>query len=94
MPLIRCVNAILTPSNYEQMKHIGANMEFSEERLENLMRVYDDYITSCEYIKMPEVYKHIANAPADRFYVSDVDAAEAMHRRGRTACTQVLHHAR
>lgn len=75
MPLIRCVNAILIPSNYEQMKHIGANMEFSEERLENLMRVYDDYITSCEYIKMPEVYKHIANAPADRFYVSDVRAS-------------------
>ena len=73
--LIRYVYAILTPSNYEQMKHIGSNMEFAQERLENLMRVYDNYITSCEYIKMPEVYKYIANAPADRFYVSDIRAS-------------------
>lgn len=57
------------------MKHIGSNMEFSEERLENMMRVYDDYIKNCDYIRMTEVYKHIANAPADRFYVSDVRAA-------------------
>lgn len=57
------------------MKHIGANMEFSEERLENLMRVYDNYITNCQYIRMTEVYAYIANAPADRFYVSDIRAA-------------------
>ena len=50
-------------------------MEFSEERLENLMRVYDDYIMSCDYIRMPEVYAYIAKAPADRFYVSDARAA-------------------
>ena len=50
-------------------------MEFSEERLENLMRVYDDYIVRCDYIRMPEVYAYIANAPADRFYVSDARAA-------------------
>lgn len=63
------------PLNSLQVKHVGANMEFSEERQENLMRVYDDYITSCEYIRMPEVYEYIANAPAERFYVSDIRAA-------------------
>lgn len=57
------------------MKHVGSNMEFSEERLENLMRVYDEYIIKCRYIKMPEVYEYIADAPADRFYVSDTRAS-------------------
>ena len=50
-------------------------MELYEERLENMMRVYDNYIMSCDYIRMTEVYSYIANAPAERFYVSDVRAA-------------------
>ena len=53
------------------MKHKGANMEYAEERLSDLMRTYDEYISSCDYIRMPEVYAYIANAPAARFYVSD-----------------------
>lgn len=56
------------------MKHFGANMEYAEERLRDLMRVYDNYIASCTYIRMPEVYASIVNAPAARFYVSDIRA--------------------
>lgn len=49
-------------------------MEYAEERLTDLMHVYDDYIASCHYIRMPEVYERIVNSPAARFYVSDIRA--------------------
>ena len=39
------------------MKHKGAVMEYSMERMNDLMRAYDEYISSCDYIRMPEVYK-------------------------------------
>ena len=32
-------------------------MEYSMERMNDLMRAYDEYISSCDYIRMPEVYK-------------------------------------
>lgn len=57
------------------MKHKGALMEYAEERLEDLMRVYDKYISSCDYIRMPDVYKAIVNMPSHRFWVSDTRAA-------------------
>ena len=43
------------------MKHKGAVMEYSMERMNDLMRAYDEYISSCDYIRMPEVYKVIVN---------------------------------
>ena len=57
------------------MKHKGALMEYSKERINDLMRVYDEYLASCDYIKMPDVYNNIVNMPARRFYVSDIRAA-------------------
>lgn len=57
------------------MKHKGSIMEFSEERISDLMRAYDEYITSCDYIRMPDVYHHIVNMPSRRFWVSDIRAA-------------------
>lgn len=50
-------------------------MECAEERTADLLRAYDDYISSCAYIRMPEVYKTIANSPAPRFYVSESRAS-------------------
>lgn len=50
-------------------------MECAEERTADLMRAYDDYISSCACIRMPEVYETIANSPAPRFYVSDSRAS-------------------
>lgn len=57
------------------MKHIGSIMEYSEERINDLMRAYDEYVASCEYIRMPDVYQHIVNMPSRRFWVSDIRAA-------------------
>lgn len=59
----------------EYMKHKGAKMEYSEERICDLMRAYDKYISSCDYIRMPEVYNIIVNMPSKRFWVSDIRAA-------------------
>lgn len=57
------------------MKHKGAVMEYSMERMNDLMRAYDEYISSYDYIRMPEVYKVIVNMPSRRFWVSDIRAA-------------------
>ena len=53
------------------MKHTGALMEYSKERSDALMRAYDEYLASCDYICMPDVYKTIVNMPSSRFWVSD-----------------------
>lgn len=50
-------------------------MEYSQERINDLMRAYDEYLESCDYIRMPEVYEHIVNMPSQRFWVSDIRAA-------------------
>lgn len=50
-------------------------MEYSQERIDDLMRVYDEYIASCSHIRMPEVYDKIVNMPSRRFWVSDIRAA-------------------
>lgn len=56
------------------MKQKGALMEHSEERVRDLMRAHDSYIDQCRVIRMPEVYKAIAEHKARRFYVSDTRA--------------------
>lgn len=57
------------------MKHKGALMEYSQERSDDLMRAYDEYLASCDYIRMPDVYRSIVNMPSRRFWVSDIRAA-------------------
>lgn len=57
------------------MKHKGAVMEHSKERIDDLMRAYDEYISSCDYIRMPDVYNNVVNMPSSRFWVSDIRAA-------------------
>jgi hypothetical protein len=57
------------------MKKKGSIMEYSNERSEDLFRVYKEYIANCKYITMPEVYKTITNMPSRRFWVSDTRAA-------------------
>lgn len=61
------------------MKHNGAVMEYTSERVEDLMRAYDEYISSCDYIRMPEVYASIVNMKARRFWVSDVRATKVVY---------------
>lgn len=49
-------------------------MEYSEERIRDLMRAYDEYVSSCKYIRMPDVYRNIVEMPSRRFWVSDIRA--------------------
>lgn len=60
------------------MKHHGALMEFSEERTNDLMRAYDEYIASCGHIRMTDVYSAIVNMPSRRFWVSDIRATKVI----------------
>ena len=50
-------------------------MEYSRERMRDLMRAYGEYLASCDYIYMPDVYKTIVNMPSQRFWVSESRAA-------------------
>lgn len=43
--------------------------------MDDLMRAYDEYIVSCDYIRMSDVYSTIVNTPSARFWVSDIRAA-------------------
>ena len=61
------------------MKHHGAVMEYAEERMQDLMRAYDEYISSCYYIRMPDVYAAIVNMEARRFWVSDIRATKVIY---------------
>lgn len=53
-------------------------MEYSKERTDDLMRAYEEYISTCNYIRMPDVYNNVVNMPASRFWVSDIRAALVM----------------
>lgn len=57
------------------MKHKGSTMEYSKERIRDLMRAYDEYISSCGHINMPNVYSAITDMPSRRFWVSEIRAA-------------------
>lgn len=61
------------------MKHHGAMMEYAEERMQDLMRAYDEYISSCAYIRMPDVYSAIVNMQSQRFWVSDIRATKVIY---------------
>ena len=61
------------------MKHHGAMMEYAEERMQDLMRAYDEYISSCVYIRMPDVYAAIVNMQSQRFWVSDIRATKVIY---------------
>lgn len=60
------------------MKHKGARMEYAKERMDDLMKVYDEYISSCRYVRMPDVYNKIVNMPSSRFWVSDIRASQVI----------------
>ena len=53
----------------------GAALEFSDERIDALMREYDRYIHFCDQINMPEVFRHIVSRPCSRFWVTPTRAA-------------------
>lgn len=60
-------------------------MEYAQERMKDLMRAYDEYISSCRHIRMPDVYAAIVNMEARRFWVSDTRAAKVIYAMSRGA---------
>ncbi len=54
-------------------------MEYAEERMQDLMRAYDEYISSCAYIRMPDVYAAIINMESMRFWVSEIRATKVIY---------------
>ncbi|WP_249093563.1 MULTISPECIES: hypothetical protein [Mediterranea] len=54
-------------------------MEYTEERMQDLMRAYDEYISSCAYIRMPDVYAAIINMESMRFWVSEIRATKVIY---------------
>lgn len=57
------------------MKQPGTKIEYSEERVRDLMRVHDEYIDTCKHIRMTELYKTIVDKPSKRFWVSETRCA-------------------
>ena len=57
------------------MKKRGAKVEYADDRLSELIRLYREYISTCKHISMPDVYAKIVQMPSQRFWVSSVRAA-------------------
>lgn len=60
---------------YFAMKDFGCILEFSQERMDELLKVYYAHIEACSHIRMPDVYAAIVEKPASRFWVSPERAA-------------------
>lgn len=58
------------------MKHRGSTMEYAEERMNDIMRLYNEHISSCEYISIPHICKQISNMPSRKFWVSEIWASK------------------
>lgn len=57
------------------MKYYGSILDFTQERNQELMRVYQDKLSKAGYIVMPEIFEQVANSPCSRFWVSEERAA-------------------
>ena len=57
------------------MKYYGSILDFTQERNQELMRVYQDKLSKAGYIFMPEIFEQVANSPCSRFWVSEERAA-------------------
>lgn len=57
------------------MKNFGSKSEYAQERTRDLLKAYFRYLKTCKHIRMPEVFKHIVEMPASRFWVSSQRAA-------------------
>ena len=60
------------------MKHVGSTMEYSGERMAEIMKIYNDYISSCKQINIPYICRLIADMPARRFWVSEIWAGKVV----------------
>ena len=57
------------------MKYYGSILDFTQERNQELMRVYQEELSKAGYIIMPKIFEQVANSPCSRFWVSEERAA-------------------
>lgn len=57
------------------MKQFGTTVEFTRQRNAEIMRVFRQKIAEAPVIRMDEICRQIADAPASRFWVSERRAA-------------------
>lgn len=57
------------------MKNFGSTIEYAQERIDDLMKAYFSYLSTCSRISMPDVFEHVVNMPASRFWVSEPRAS-------------------
>ena len=57
------------------MKYYGSILDFTQERNQELIRVYQEKLSKAGYIVMPEIFEQVANSPCSRFWVSEERAA-------------------
>lgn len=61
------------------MKHRGCVFEYTQERDEDMRRVYSHIVNQCEHIDLQEVFKKLVNMPSKRFWVTPDRAAIVIH---------------
>jgi hypothetical protein len=52
------------------MKNFGCKSEYHQERTHDLLRAYFRYLETCDIVRMSDVFKHVVEMPAARFWVS------------------------
>lgn len=57
-----------------------ARIDYDEERAMDLVNVYRCYLSACDYVCMGDVWRELTEWPAQRFYVSERRAKEAVKR--------------
>ena len=65
------------------MKRKGNKMIYADERIDDLMSCYFKYIRECPHINMNDVYAHIVEMPASRFWVSEKRASTIVYAISR-----------
>lgn len=57
------------------MKYFGSSVEFTRQRNADLMRVFRQKLAEADVIRMPEIFRQVAESPSSRFWVSEERAA-------------------
>lgn len=57
------------------MKYFGSSVYFTRERNADIMRVFREKLAAAKVVRMPEIFRAVADSPASRFWVSEERAA-------------------
>lgn len=57
------------------MKYFGSTVDFTRQRNADIMRVFRKKLAEADVIRMPEIFRQVAESPSSRFWVSEERAA-------------------